>query len=290
MKSHKMKFTNTTLALAAIYTVLWTSGCASVQSDNMANQNCVKNHSHGYCLLEIASVSAGAKDITPDEAKLVFEKAGVQWESRAGFDGIQAGFAGLNFARMGAAPLPGLGWNGTGLMLLLGAFSDDRPLGRRPQNFIILTESQIINNDPYATVMDAMKHILSAAVNADSIVAFDELKKPTFGKEYYKRKYKLTGGKCGQTGCIASFFNLEETNIQKSAKIIDSPTWLDHGKAYVWNRWIGIDIVGLNGSKKLEGIKIDENIMKQLPPYFYRYIPGEVSIIYNAKTSYPLIK
>lgn len=290
MKSHQIKFVNATLAFAAINVVLWTSGCASVQSDNMLNQNCVENHSHGYCLLKIASVSDGAKDITQDEAKLVFERSGIKWENGAGFDGIQAGFAGLSFARMGAAPLPGLGWNGTGLMLLLGAFSDDRPLGRRPQNFIVLTESQIINNDPYATVMDAMKRILSNYVNADSIVAFDELKKPTFGKEYNKRKYKLTGGKCGRGGCIASFVNLEESNIQKFVKIIDSPSWLDHGKVYVWNRWIGMEIIGLNGSEKLEFIKVDQRIMKQLPPYFYRYIPGRVSVVYNSKISYPLVK
>lgn len=173
-------------------------------------------------------------------------------------------------------------------MQLLSLLTQRAPEGSRPQLFIILSESKVQNGNPLRTAELALMMAVMATPEIEIAESREIAKKPTFGSPYIYRYYVLKGGQCGDVDCVAEamFF----TTLPNPVAVIDRPpSWAGNERLYVWsNPAKGVCPMVLRPGEKRSLIRNGtiKGLVKNLPEWFYYYIPGKSPAILSSKKVY----
>jgi hypothetical protein len=259
-----------------------------------ADEDCIKEHSYGWCMLDLVGYSKGAKDTPIEKIKPLLEK--IQKDGNAlpegSVDKVDLLISAKNFANIGVVPFsPGVAGS-LGLLFSVGDFIKNP--GEKDQLFIMLPESEVKNGDPRLTIellfVDGVKKFL----NASNAVRKDIPVKTFFGSPSHFRGYLFTGGeRCGETGCYAKIKFITNADINPSSvapNIIENPpSWASKEKIYTWN--CALPYIYLEPSEPLTSksaalpgiLKEPEYgvFMKYMPSSFYFYKAGQLGVVFN---------
>lgn len=242
---------------------------------NAGSEDCPKEHSVGYCILDYVDLAHGAKEISSDDLAKFVNVTGE--ESTSGKSVIDIASNGVYLLGAKSAFDLALG----GAMGIFGLLGSSTSVGQEPQFFIMLPESEVVEGNPLKTAEDAWVKGISEILNIDSATLNEVRKTPTFASPYIRRSYSLEGGECGEDGCeaYAKFFYL----LSSKPKVIDKPpTWLGNERLYIWATYSNnaYPNVRRNSDKKWmfppsEMLKL----VKKLPNWFYFYSPSKAPFI-----------
>lgn len=264
---------------------------------NALEDDCVKDHSQAWCLLDLAGYSKGARDITIDRANEIIAKAAINanpTNAQTGPDLGRIAVAGLDFAKLTHLP-PGISPRFSGSMLLIGAFLDGPKAGERVQTFVILPEAEVKDGDPLATAEGAFVEAVLKYLEADGAEKVDEDRNPPLGSRYTIRAYKVSTGKCAAIpgGCwfTGSFFSCSNCRNRKPMVIDRSPNWVGIGRSYVWRDWfVQLREADSQGKLLVPHERLHKELCNYLPDSFYYFQPGELSLLVNGQTTRLLAK
>jgi hypothetical protein len=261
------------------------------------DEDCVKDHSQAWCLLDLAGYSKGARDIKVEKANEIIAKASANAnpaDARSGIDMGNVVLAGMDYAKLTHLP-PGVSSGFSGSMWLLGAFLNGPKAGERTQSFVILPESDVKDGDPLTTAEDAFVAAVLKYLEADGAEKVDEERNPPLGSRYTIRAYKVNTGKCAAVagGCwiTGAFFSCSNCSFKKPMVIDKSPEWLGDGRTYVWGSWSPqIREADSKGKPIFPYEKLNQDLRVLLPDWFYLYRPGELSLLFNGQNTRLLAK
>lgn len=274
-----------------IYVTAFALGALSSVSAYAIDNDCVEKHSRAWCLLDLAGYSKGADDVSAKKAAEILEKLRPGTEGKTSDNGAMfATFAAMDLLKL-ASPPPGFSFGGSAAMNLLGLLTSGPRAGERTQNFIILPQSAVKDSEPGSIVEDAFLRASIKFLGTDTVAVQDEEKNPPLGARYVKRKYVLTGGKCGAEGCelTLSFVACEKCYFRKSTVYEAPPPWVAAEKVYVWkDASIGFRLLSQNNNWVLTEEERRE-FHKNMPDWYYLYSPGQVSALFNGDQTQLLI-
>lgn len=248
-------------------------------------ENCTASHSLAYCLLDLAALSAGAIEVSAADLEKELTPA------NAGMASTKAPDHAIN-ALFVATAKNGLELGLTSGIAILSLLTQRTPEGSQPQLFIMLPESKVQNGNPLRTAESALMTAVMATLEIDTAEPREIEKKPTFGSPYIYRDYVLKGGQCGDVGCSAEarFF----TTLPNPVVVIDyPPSWAGNERLYVWsNPAKGVWPMVLRPGEKRSLIHNGTimGLMKNLPDWFYYYVPGKSPAIVTSKKVYFLAR
>ena len=261
------------------------------------DDDCVKDHSQAWCLLDLAGFSKGARDIKAEKANEIIAKATQITNPADAKGGVDVGNlvnAGLDYAKLTRLP-PGVSSQFSGSMWLLGALLNGPKAGERIQTFLILPESDVENGDPLATAEVKFVDAVLKYLEADVAEKVDEDRNPPLGSRYKIRAYKVVSGKCAAIvgGCwfTGSFFDCSNCSSIKPTVIDKAPEWISVGRSYIWKSWfLELRESDSKGKIMVPYEKLTQEFQKYLPDPFYYYRPGELSLLMNGQTTRLLVR
>lgn len=250
------------------------------------DEDCPKDHSEAWCLLDLAGHSKGASDVSMKVAQEVLSSA--KPANAPEGSTINKGallISGMDYAKLTTLP-KGMSSGVSGSMWLLKALTDGPKAGERQQMFIVLPESEVKDGDPLLTVEKAYMDAIARYLESDQAPVLKEVEHVALiGVRDILRTYQIHGGKCGQAGCSvqSAFMNLKGGSYTKPEIIEKAPTWAGGQRIYVWSDarpWIN----SLEDPKKLL-IKPDNypELLAKMPAWLYFFQPGNVSLLANGQ-------
>lgn len=249
------------------------------------NENCTNRHSQAYCILDLVNLSTGAFEISAADLEKNLKQAGA-WEP-----GSKVLDHGINLFSV-LTSKGGLETALAGGVSILNLFIDPGTVGGRPQFFIMLPESKAQDGNPRLTAESVLMAAVTKALGIEQSELREVEKKPTFGSAYTYREYALKGGQCGEVGCtaFAPFFAYGSDPVV----VIDHPpSWAGNERLYVWasptkGAWPQVKKPGevrflITADKMM-------SVIKNLPEWFYLYLPGKTPAIITSEKVYFLAR
>lgn len=267
---------------AGMRKIIFLAGLAMATSvAHATGEECIGAHSRAYCMLELAGLSKGAVEISATELNKQIEVSKADYaQSRAldhAIDGLFVVTAKSAFER-------GL----AGTIGILEFIPKAKAIGSLPQFFIMLPESLVKEGNPLRTAESELMKGIVETLGIEAAELREVEKKPTFGSLYIYRDYLLKGGQCGDPGCTAysRFFTTQPDPVI----ILDQPpSWAGNERLYVWTSktkgtWPMVQKLGQAPSLISEESMIA--LMKNLPGWFYYYIPSKTPMIITGEKVY----
>lgn len=250
------------------------------------DDDCPKEHSEAWCLLNLAGHSKNASDASMKMAEEVMASANPKTGAEgASINKVALVISGLDYAKMTTLPR-GVSSGFSGTMWLLGALTDGPKAGERQQMFIILPESEVKNGDPLGTVESAYMEGIAKYLETDQAPVLKEVEHvATIGIRDIIRSYTIRGGRCGEVGCsVSSAFMYLKDGSSTKPKIYDQvPAWAGGQRIYVWDMafpWVtALD----NPKKALIGPEKYAELLSKMPAWLYFYQPAKVSLLANGQ-------
>jgi hypothetical protein len=280
----KSSFVFATLALACF--------CASAFSEN-----CPEKHSMGWCIAEFSGISQGLRESSKEDLAGFIASIPQKAAPQNGVEVDSLIHAGLDFAKVGYTPglLSPAGW---GAFWVLNSFGNYK-LANQPHMFLILPESEVVDGNPRATAEKAWIEGVKEFLHATDYTLEENLNVAKNGNQTIVRKYRLTGGECGEEGCSADArfmatipFESKDTDKARFAKVIDNPpSWIANEKVYLWDftrsPWPQVTRNSDNPKVSLIPPEKAMEFMTKMSKWFYLYMPGKVqTLVTNDKAMF----
>jgi len=249
------------------------------------DENCIEKHSQAWCLLDLASLSKGAREVPLSDLKDAFTKSGVNLNTTE--NSVNKGdlvMSGISYLDAGVlSNFFSAGW-------FFLAFNNNKPVGSTMQFFVILPKSEIIDNNPRLTAEQALMNAILKQFKIEQPAALKEYEHKHFFGTELRREYTFFGGRCGDIGCeYRSTF--VATSGLAAPKILDkTPSWIGGNEVHIWTSYF--PNVRLTNSIQRTALKIEDypGLMKNLPKWFYLYQPGDTPFILNSEGVMFLVK
>lgn len=251
------------------------------------DEDCPKNHSEAWCLLDLAGHSKGASDVSMKVAQEVLVSTNpANAPEGATINTAALLVSGLDYAKLTKLP-KGTSSGFSGTMWLLTALTDGSKAGERKQIFLILPESEVKGGDPLLTAEKAYMDAMARYLETDQAPVLKETEHVALiGVRDILRHYQIRGGKCGDTGCSVSsaFMHLKGGSATKPEIYENAPSWAGGQRIYVWSDarpWVNY----LDDPKKNLVIMPDNypELLSKMPAWLYVYQPGKVSVLANGQ-------
>lgn len=258
---------------------------ASTGVAHATGEECIGAHSQAYCMLDLAGLSKGAVEISTTELSTQIDVSKVSDDpSRIANHAINALFVvtAKSFFEAGLA-------GGVGILDLI---PKPKATGSQPQFFIMLPESQVKEGNPLRTAESALMTGVVKTLGVEATELREVEKKPTFGSAYIYRDYLLKGGQCGDVGCTAHarFFATQPDPVV----VLDQPlSWAGNERLYIWSSETKGAWPIVQKPEKPRSLFTAESmiaLMKNLPGWFYYYIPGKAPAIVSSEKVYFLAR
>jgi hypothetical protein len=248
-------------------------------------EECLSTHSLAYCMLDLVGLSKGAKEITAAELNSQIAVLKTDKDPSRALDhalDIYSVATARNAFAMSLA----------GAIAILEFIPKAKDVGSQPQLFIMLPESQVKDGDPLRTAESALMKGVVETLGIETSELREVEKKPTFGSPYVYRDYMLKGGQCGDAGCTA-YSRFFATKPDPVVVIDQPPKWAGNERLYVWanqtkGSWPMVQKPGRATSLILE--ESMGELIKNLPKWFYYYIPGKTPAIVTSEKVYFLAR
>ncbi len=268
------------IALAGI-ALISLLGCTSPSKTASDPGICLQKHSEGWCLLEVAGLSDGARDIQSDRKRDVNLNLQALLDQRPGeVGGVNLALAGLE--ALSPTRMPGLPASGPGAFFLFTAFAGTNKPGSMPNLFAIVPNASVVGANPLATVeshvLRTTASYLGATVSQRPMV-FD--KKHLIGSST-TRMFQMFGGRCGGDGCYAfTPFSYSQDSKKNAFKTVALPYFLGSGPGHVVLDAGPVVFKTLEKPYTSNILKHAEyvQIIAKLPNWFYLYNPGTPAFV-----------
>lgn len=275
--------------LLAVVCGIVLAGCASSPSKT---EKCPQSHSEAMCILSLAGISEGARDMSRSDLKNT--QIDVAKLSQTSSISIDPGFLVMGgLERLSPTRLPGLGAGTAGSVFFFASVMSGKSPGELTDLIAIIPDHAVVGGDPKATVqayvLDAFAAQLGAKLAPAPVI---RVQKHLVGETKYQEQ-KMFGGKCGTEGCYSNvyFSHAMGASLDKSIPI-DLPSWYGSGRAHVITKaWPAAYRDPKNAYKSAVSSEADTlGMMARLPNWFYFYKPGSPSLLISSDKVRVLVK